>query len=103
MKFSELARHAIWMIPSDRERIKRFVDGLNYHLRILMTRERVLGDTFEEVVDITREIETVRHQEREEKVANRPRGSGSYSGVPLRGQFQHGRGRSFRPAQSARP
>ncbi|XP_070022490.1 uncharacterized protein [Nicotiana sylvestris] len=57
MRFSELARHAIWMIPSDRGRIRRFVDGFNYHLRILMTRERVLGATFEEVVDIAREIE----------------------------------------------
>ncbi|XP_070010089.1 uncharacterized protein [Nicotiana sylvestris] len=73
MRFTELACHAIWMIPSDRERIRRFVDGLNYHLRILMTRERVLGATFEEVVDIAREIEKVRHQEREEREAKRPR------------------------------
>ena len=102
-RFSELARHAIWMVPTDRERIRRFVDGLNYHLCILMTRERVLGATFEEVVDITHEIEAVRRQEREEREAKRPRGSGSYSGAPSRGQFQHGRGRSFRPAQSAHP
>ncbi|XP_070012222.1 uncharacterized protein [Nicotiana sylvestris] len=102
-RFSELARHAIWMVPTDCERIRGFVDGLNYHLRILMTRERVLGATFEEVVDIAREIETVRRQGREETEAKKPRGSGSYSGASLRGQFQHGRGRSFRHAQSARP
>ncbi|XP_070002610.1 uncharacterized protein [Nicotiana sylvestris] len=74
MRFSELARHAIWMISSNRERIRRFVDGLNYHLRILITREIVLGATFEEVVDIAREIERVRHREREEREAKRPQG-----------------------------
>uniref|UniRef100_A0A1U7YHW4 Uncharacterized protein LOC104247264 n=1 Tax=Nicotiana sylvestris TaxID=4096 RepID=A0A1U7YHW4_NICSY len=74
-RFSELARYASWIVSTDRERIKRFVDGLNYHLHILMTRERVLGISFEDAVDITRDIET----------------------------FQQDRGRSFRPAQSARP
>ena len=58
-RFSELARHAIWMVPTDRERIRRFVDGLTYQLHILMTRERVMGATFEEVVDNAREIEAV--------------------------------------------
>ncbi|XP_070005397.1 uncharacterized protein [Nicotiana sylvestris] len=101
--FSELARYASWIVPTDRERIKRFVDGLNYHLRILMTRERVMGISFEDAVDIARDIETTRRQEREEREAKRPRGSGSFSGAPSRGQFQQGRGRSFRLAQSARP
>lgn len=63
MRLSKLARHAVWLIPMDRERIRRFVDGLTYQLRILMTRERVFGATFEEVVDIAHEIELVRHQE----------------------------------------
>ncbi|XP_070014655.1 uncharacterized protein [Nicotiana sylvestris] len=35
--------------------------------------------------------------------AKRPRGSGSFSGAPSRGQFQQGQGRSFRPAKLARP
>ena len=69
MRFLELARHDIWLVPTDRERIRRFVDGLTYQLRILMTRERVNCDTFEEVVDITREIESIRCQEREEREA----------------------------------
>ncbi|XP_070008403.1 uncharacterized protein [Nicotiana sylvestris] len=86
-RFSKLDRHAICMVPIDRERIRRFVDGLNYHLRILMTRDRVLGATFEEVVDIAREIKMVRYQDREERKAKRPRGSGNYSGAPSRGQF----------------
>ncbi|XP_070056753.1 uncharacterized protein [Nicotiana tomentosiformis] len=47
-----------------------------------MTRERVSGATFDEVVDIARQIEMVRSQERVEMEANRPRGSGDFSGVP---------------------
>ncbi|XP_070057693.1 uncharacterized protein [Nicotiana tomentosiformis] len=54
MRFSELAHHAVWLDPTDRERIQRFIDGLTYQLRLLMTRERVSGDTFDEVVDIAR-------------------------------------------------
>lgn len=40
-RYFELARYAFWMVPTDRARIRRFVDGLNYHLRILMTRESI--------------------------------------------------------------
>jgi len=38
----------------------------------------VTGATFEEVVDIACGIDSVRHQEREERKAKRPRGSGSF-------------------------
>uniref|UniRef100_A0A1U7VHC0 DNA-binding protein HEXBP-like n=2 Tax=Nicotiana sylvestris TaxID=4096 RepID=A0A1U7VHC0_NICSY len=68
-----------------------------------MTRERVLGISFKDAVDIARDIETVRRQERDGREAKRPQGSGSFSGALLRGQFQQGRGRSFMPAQSSRP
>ncbi|XP_070040083.1 uncharacterized protein [Nicotiana tomentosiformis] len=30
MTFSELAHHAIWLVPIDRERIRRFINGLTY-------------------------------------------------------------------------
>ncbi|XP_070023205.1 uncharacterized protein [Nicotiana sylvestris] len=40
MRFSELARHVVWLVTTDRERIKRFIDGLDFQLRLLMTRER---------------------------------------------------------------
>ncbi|XP_070002901.1 uncharacterized protein [Nicotiana sylvestris] len=87
----------------NREKIRRFVNVLTYQLRILMTRERVSSATFEKVDDIAREIELVRCQKRDEREAKRPRGSGSFGGVPSRGQFQHRRGCSFRHAQSTLP
>ncbi|XP_070036130.1 uncharacterized protein [Nicotiana tomentosiformis] len=64
MIYSKLARHAIWLIPTDRENIRRFIDGLTFQLRLLMTKERMSGATFDEVVDIARQIEMVRSQER---------------------------------------
>ncbi|XP_070050066.1 uncharacterized protein [Nicotiana tomentosiformis] len=103
IRFSKLARHAIWLVPTDRERIMRFIDGFTYQLYLLMTRERVSGSTFDEVVDIARQIEMVRNQGRVEREAKRPRGQGGFSSAPFGGQFQHGRGRHFRQAQSARP
>lgn len=63
MRFSELACHAISLVPTDRDRIMKFVYGFTYQLRILMIKERVIGATFEVVVDIAYDIETVRHQE----------------------------------------
>lgn len=103
MRFSELARHAVWLVPTDRERIRRFIDGLTYQLRLLITRERVSGATFDEVVDIARQIEMVRSKECGEREAKRLRGPGDFSGVPSRGQSYRGRGRPYRHAQAGRP
>ncbi|XP_070049315.1 uncharacterized protein [Nicotiana tomentosiformis] len=103
MRFSELARHAVWLVPTDRERIRRFIDGLTYQLWLLMTRERVSGVTFDEVVDSARQIDVVRSQEHGEREAKRPRGPGDFSGVPSGGQFYRDRGRPYRHAQTGRP
>lgn len=70
-----------------RERIRRFINGLTYQLLIFMIRERVSGATFEKVVDITREIESVRHPELDDRATKWPRGSDSYDGAPSRGPF----------------
>ncbi|XP_070036197.1 uncharacterized protein [Nicotiana tomentosiformis] len=103
MRFSELARHAFWLVYTGKERIKRFVNGLTYQLRLLMTRERVSGATFDEVVDIARQIDVVHSQECGEREAKRPRGSGGFGGLPFGGQSYHSRGRPYRLAQMTRP
>ncbi|XP_070057055.1 uncharacterized protein [Nicotiana tomentosiformis] len=72
MRFSELARHAVWLVPTDRERIRR---------------QRISSATFDEVVDIGRQIEMVRNQEHGEREAKRPRGPSDYSGVPSGGSI----------------
>ncbi|XP_070034236.1 uncharacterized protein [Nicotiana tomentosiformis] len=103
MRFSKLARHVVWLVPTDRKRIRRFIDGLTYQLQLLMTRDRVSGSTFEEVVDIARQIEAVRSKESVEREAKRPRGSGGSGGVPSGGQSYHNRGRPYRHTQEGRP
>ncbi|XP_070056668.1 uncharacterized protein [Nicotiana tomentosiformis] len=45
----------------------------------------------------------VHGQERIVREDKSPLGHGGFSGAPSGGQFQHGRGRYFRQAQSARP
>nr|XP_009782195.1 PREDICTED: uncharacterized protein LOC104230974 [Nicotiana sylvestris] len=74
MRFFELARHAIWLVPTDRERIRRFIDGLTFQLRVLMTERGCLVQHLKEVVDIAWEIE-----------------------------FHHNKGRPYRHAQTVRP
>nr|XP_009802049.1 PREDICTED: uncharacterized protein LOC104247675 [Nicotiana sylvestris] len=35
MRFTNLAHHAVWFIPTKREKIRRFIDGLNYGIRFV--------------------------------------------------------------------
>ncbi|XP_070032025.1 uncharacterized protein [Nicotiana tomentosiformis] len=85
MRFLELARHAIWLVHTDRESIRRFIDGLSYGLHFVMTRGNASSGRFDEVVDIAWWIEQVRSEEREEREAKRPRGSGGFSSAPSGG------------------
>ncbi|XP_070055989.1 uncharacterized protein [Nicotiana tomentosiformis] len=103
IRFSELARHTVWLVPADGVRIRRFIDGLTYQLLLLMTREKVSNATFDEVIDIDRHIEMICSLEREEREAKRPRGSIGPSDVHSGGQSYHSRGRPYRPAQMTRP
>ncbi|XP_070054478.1 uncharacterized protein [Nicotiana tomentosiformis] len=85
MRFFELDHHAVWLVPTDRQRIRMFIDGLTYQLRLLMTRERVSCATFDEVVNIARQIEMVRSQEHGEREVKRLHSSGGFSDVPSGG------------------
>ncbi|XP_070032531.1 uncharacterized protein [Nicotiana tomentosiformis] len=103
MRFLELAHHSVWLVPTKRERISRFIDGLNYQLHFVMTWESVSGTWFDEVVDITRRLEFVCSLEHEEREAKKPRGLGGFNGVSSGGQSQYSRGRPYRPAQMGLP
>ncbi|XP_070057537.1 uncharacterized protein [Nicotiana tomentosiformis] len=85
MRFLELSHHAVWLVPTEREKIGRFINGLNHQFHFVMTLGNVAGVKFDEVVDSARRLEMIRIQEREEREAKRSRGSGNSSGVPSRG------------------
>ncbi|XP_070032871.1 uncharacterized protein [Nicotiana tomentosiformis] len=103
MQFSELAHQAVWLVPTYRERIMRFIDGFGFQLRLLMTRERISGVTFDKVVDIARQIKMVQGQKRTDREAKRPRGQGGFSGAPQRGQFQQDQFQQGQSSFSALP
>ncbi|XP_070044980.1 uncharacterized protein [Nicotiana tomentosiformis] len=98
MRFFELPCQAIWLVPTETERIMRFIDGLIYGLR-----EITSGARFDKVVNSARRLEQVHSQERVEREAKRPYGSGGFSGVSFGGKSHHSRGRPYRPAQMAPP
>ncbi|XP_070009632.1 uncharacterized protein [Nicotiana sylvestris] len=79
MGFSKLARHVVWLVPTDRHIIGRLIDGLTFQLWFLMTRDTVSGATFDKVIDIAWQIEMVCIQERFEREAKRSHGSGGFS------------------------
>ncbi|XP_070041132.1 uncharacterized protein [Nicotiana tomentosiformis] len=100
MQFLELARHAV---PTEREKIRRFINGLNHQLHFVMTVGNIASVKFDEVVDSARRLKMVRTQEREEREAKMSRGPGNSSGVPSGGQSYHSRGRPYRPTHMSRP
>ncbi|XP_070057314.1 uncharacterized protein [Nicotiana tomentosiformis] len=97
----ELRRQFEKLHQEERERIRRFIDGLNYGLRFVITREIALGAWFDEVVDIARRLEQVLSQERDEREAKRPLGLDGFNGASSGGQSHHSSGRPYRPAQMA--
>ncbi|XP_070025128.1 uncharacterized protein [Nicotiana sylvestris] len=74
MRFSDLARYVVWLVPTKREKIKRFINGLNQQFRFIMTLGNVACAKFDEVVDSARWLEMVHTQERQEREAKRSRG-----------------------------
>ncbi|XP_070015031.1 uncharacterized protein [Nicotiana sylvestris] len=60
VRFSELSHHALMILPTDVERVRRFVAGLHLDIRASMAREVEIGTEYQLVVDIARRIEGYR-------------------------------------------
>ncbi|XP_070042898.1 uncharacterized protein [Nicotiana tomentosiformis] len=100
-RFVDLAPNATILPPTERERVRRFIDGLTFTVRIQMAKETRSDISFQTAVDIARRIEMVRAQERGAVSDKRPRHSGSFSGASSRGRDTFGRDHPPRPFQSA--
>ncbi|XP_070036766.1 uncharacterized protein [Nicotiana tomentosiformis] len=103
MRFIYLACHDIWLVPTKRGWIRRFIDGLNYGPRYSLAREAETDVRFDQVVEISRRLEFVRRLEHEEREGKRTRSFGGFSGTSSVAQSHHSRGRPYWPAQMARP
>ncbi|XP_070045175.1 uncharacterized protein [Nicotiana tomentosiformis] len=101
-RFSELSRHALMILPTDAERVWRFVPGFHSSILATMAREVEMWTSYELVVEIARRIEGVRQRSRELVPRDkRFRYSGGFSSAPSGGRGQFVRGQSSRPTYPA--
>nr|XP_009761697.1 PREDICTED: uncharacterized protein LOC104213843 [Nicotiana sylvestris] len=101
IRFSELARRAPTLVPTIREWVCRFIEGLNYDIKICMARELQTDTPFQQVVEIARRIEGVLGEEKVSKEIKRSRSSGGFSGFYSSTVTYYVGGLRSRPAQSA--
>ncbi|XP_070041619.1 uncharacterized protein [Nicotiana tomentosiformis] len=78
-RFVDLARHAVLLLPIERERVRSFIDGLTYPIRLQMAKETGCEISFQADDNITRRIEMVLEQERGHGSHKRPRQFGGFS------------------------
>lgn len=45
-RFTELPHHAAFFIPTGAEKVRQFVDGLTYGIKVVMAQEFEIGTTF---------------------------------------------------------
>ncbi|XP_070035262.1 uncharacterized protein [Nicotiana tomentosiformis] len=90
-RFSELFRHALMILPTDAERVQRFVAGLHTVIHATMAREVEMGTSYELVIEIARGIEGVHQQSRVQFMRDkRFRYSGEFKGAPSGGRAIQG-------------
>ncbi|XP_069149936.1 uncharacterized protein [Solanum lycopersicum] len=56
-KFHVLARHALMILPTEAERVRRFVKGLIILIRLGVSQVAASGVPFQKVVDVSKELE----------------------------------------------
>ncbi|XP_070042905.1 uncharacterized protein [Nicotiana tomentosiformis] len=102
-RFSEFSRHVLMILPTDAERVQRFITCLYSGSHATMAQEVEMGTSYELVMEISRRIEGVRQRGREQATRDKQfRYYGEFSGAPVggRGQFPRGHTREFLPATS---
>ena len=91
-KFHALARHASMILPTEAERVKRFVKGMIILIRLGVSQVAASGVPFQKVVDAAKELEMIRREGFEQREGKRTRYSGDYGGAPPRSRGYLGRG-----------
>ncbi|XP_070047435.1 uncharacterized protein [Nicotiana tomentosiformis] len=104
VRFSELSRHALMILPTDAKRVQRFVAGLHSGIRDNMAREVEMGTSYQLAVEIAQRIEGY-HQRGREHAQQEKRACffGEFRGAPAKGRGQFGRGQPSRPPYSSPP
>ena len=105
-KFHALARHASMILPTEAERVRRFVKGLIILIHLGVSQVAASGVPFQKVVDAAKELEMIRREGFEQREGKRTRYSGDYGGAPSKSRGYFGRGyhpQSSRPIHAAIP
>ncbi|XP_070056552.1 uncharacterized protein [Nicotiana tomentosiformis] len=100
IRLNELARHAPILVPTVTKQVCRFIEGIDYDLKMRMAREYQSDTPFQQVVEIARMLERVSNEEREFKEAKRSRNSRGFSGFYFAAMTHHGGGSGSWSAQS---
>ncbi|XP_069154406.1 uncharacterized protein [Solanum lycopersicum] len=104
--FHALARHASMILPTEAERVRRFVKGLIIPIRLGVSQVASSGVPFQKVVDAAKELEMIRREGFEQREGKRTRYLGDYGGALPRSRGYLGRGyhpQSSRPIHAAIP
>ncbi|XP_070054709.1 uncharacterized protein [Nicotiana tomentosiformis] len=80
-RFVDLARIAIVFLPTERERVGGFIEGLTFSIRLQIAKETGDDISFQRTVEISRWIEMVRDYKRGLESDKRPRNFGGFSGA----------------------
>ncbi|XP_070046156.1 uncharacterized protein [Nicotiana tomentosiformis] len=99
--FVDLARHALLLLPTERERVRRFIDGLVQPIKLQMDKETRSEFSFQTTANVARRIEMVLSQERGPVSDKRPRHSSNFRGASSGGRGTYGRGHPPRTFYSA--
>ncbi|KAK4721877.1 hypothetical protein R3W88_012110 [Solanum pinnatisectum] len=62
-KFHVLSRYAMQLVTTKEERIRLFVNGLNYELQVLFVHMTSARKNFNEVTDFVKKVEGVRRDD----------------------------------------
>ncbi|XP_070004218.1 uncharacterized protein [Nicotiana sylvestris] len=98
--FVELSRHAILLLPTERERVRRFIEGLAQPIRLQMAKETGTEISFQDAANVARRVESVLGMGGQGS-DKRPRHSSGFSSASSGGGASFSRGQSSRPFHSA--
>ncbi|XP_070034375.1 uncharacterized protein [Nicotiana tomentosiformis] len=87
----DLAYHALILLPTKRERVRRFIDGLAQPIRLQMAKETGSEISFQATANVSRRVEMVLAQGSGQGSDKRPRHSGGFNGASSGGWGTYGR------------
>ncbi|XP_070025360.1 uncharacterized protein [Nicotiana sylvestris] len=117
IRYTNLARHSPTLVSTVRERVRRFIEGLNPNIGSSMAHKLEIDISYQQVVKIDRRREGMHGREREDRrgheregredqerefeEARKPRRPGSSAGPYFGGMVRYGRGFMGQPVQFA--